>query len=1066
LVPAHRWTLLAVAALLVARRIHAILHPQFYAEDGCVFWLEQYLHGWRALGIPYAGYLHLAPRVIAGIASWFDPAAAPASFCAGAILVHLAVVAWLLSPRIELPAKPLLALATVLVPHTCEVFTNVTNVQWPLALALILLALARDATSAGQRWFDRATLVGVGLTGPFVLFLLPVFALRAWLRGGRESLVLLALCAVVAAVQAAVLVSSGLPVSGHAPDVRLLAAVLSCRLWGTMFAGYRLPVVTESTGMALAGAAASCAFVAACLRKGPFRHARVCFATSWLMLAAAVAVKFWASHSCWRRPARGIATSTCPTSWSCGGSSSRSRSRAPRRAPRRGRGVRAWRGSSRPRSRSRRSRRATARSSSAGGRRCLGGASWHRSAPATRSRFPRSPRASSSARRDVPRAVERRLARGRHAAGTGSDPRVDIITATLDRTGTTMTSGMSTPHANEHEVTADGATDTAIAPRPRATAGWHAGDRARVRRAALLAALALAAPAGAQAALGDETLRLFAWLDRLELPSPRGAPFVCVRFTGTNEQLLGFHVGDTPEAHEILTMRLELRRVAKANGRLMPYSLETYAKNLLGELTTKQGTGRRIAPSDLLSTAATARACWSSGMSRLAGEIWDAAGEAGFAPLSGRLPRRAETLETLVELELAMRWRDEIVATLRDPQHPLADALARCTRYEKALPEHASTPVVAALARGLRSAIARVAGSATASRPTEALLDRLVEQPDDLASPAGPAPAIERLGFDAVPGLLARLDDKLPTRAIDLDGAAEPRQLRVTTVGHHAFALLVRIAGGSLALRPGREPDRAAAAVDPASAARAWWAHAQPLGQLRYRVTATRDGDLRNARLLVGENPEAALEPLLDCLARDEKHPDRAELVLLLGRIRGARDWLALALAREGTALCRAAAAAALLELGDADADRALLDQWRDALGAAAFDPAAAAVLARALGAAPHPEARIALCRAPATLPAAFYGLVLLESLTRRPWPAQGEELAALRAVFTRSLDDWRSLDMRLVLDGVCCELPRVRDVAAQLLRRIDPVAKGYRFDAPASERSLRIRGILAGLKG
>jgi hypothetical protein len=293
LVPAHRWTLLAVAALLVTRRIHAILHPQFYAEDGCVFWLEQYLHGWRALGIPYAGYLHLAPRVIAGIASWFDPAAAPALLCAGAILVHLAVVAWLLSPRIELPAKPLLALATVLVPHTCEVFTNVTNVQWPLALALILLALARDATSAGQRWFDRATLVGVGLTGPFVLFLLPVFALRAWLRGGRESLVLLALCAVVAAVQAAVLVSSGLPVSGHEPDVRLLAAVLSCRLWGTMFAGYRLPVVTESTGMALAGAAASCALVAACLRKGPFRHARVCFATSWLMLAAAVAVKFW-----------------------------------------------------------------------------------------------------------------------------------------------------------------------------------------------------------------------------------------------------------------------------------------------------------------------------------------------------------------------------------------------------------------------------------------------------------------------------------------------------------------------------------------------------------------------------------------------------------------------------------------------------------------------------------------------------------------------------------------------------------------------------------------------------
>ena len=56
----------------------ALLHPQFFAEDGWVWYQQAYnLHWLPSLGIAQAGYLQTLPRLVAGIALWFPLQWAP-----------------------------------------------------------------------------------------------------------------------------------------------------------------------------------------------------------------------------------------------------------------------------------------------------------------------------------------------------------------------------------------------------------------------------------------------------------------------------------------------------------------------------------------------------------------------------------------------------------------------------------------------------------------------------------------------------------------------------------------------------------------------------------------------------------------------------------------------------------------------------------------------------------------------------------------------------------------------------------------------------------------------------
>lgn len=282
---------LVCLAVLVLRRPDALLRPQLWAED-FFFLIDAELHGFGALLSPKYGYLHVLPRLTAAIAAPAHPFLIPALFSAGATLVLIGVLRSCLSPRHDLPLKPLLALAVVLVPHSGEVFFNPTNVQWIAALGLALLAIKRDPSGPGEWAADGATVILAGLSGPFGVFALPLFAWRGVRRRSRASLVLGLAVAAVACVQVVV-------VSGSPPDREFvgpfssvaLAGNLAHRNLNSLFLGVFAPIGGGHTAAIVTGIALGAMLVIAIARCGARREPLLLLITFAVAVVAASAIR-------------------------------------------------------------------------------------------------------------------------------------------------------------------------------------------------------------------------------------------------------------------------------------------------------------------------------------------------------------------------------------------------------------------------------------------------------------------------------------------------------------------------------------------------------------------------------------------------------------------------------------------------------------------------------------------------------------------------------------------------------------------------------------------------------
>ena len=191
----------AFLLLLFARRPETFLNPQFWAEDGPIFFVQADEFGARTLTFSWAGYHHFLLRLIAAVSSPLTAHLVPAAYVGISLLVLLAIVLALFSPRLNLPARPACALAIALIPHTGEAIGNLTNLQWVCALGLVWLLLARDANTMRQHVTDGVIALVLGLTGTFSILFAPLFAWRAWRRRTSASLVLAALVVITAGVQ-------------------------------------------------------------------------------------------------------------------------------------------------------------------------------------------------------------------------------------------------------------------------------------------------------------------------------------------------------------------------------------------------------------------------------------------------------------------------------------------------------------------------------------------------------------------------------------------------------------------------------------------------------------------------------------------------------------------------------------------------------------------------------------------------------------------------------------------------------------------------------------------------
>jgi hypothetical protein len=211
-----RWCLYVLVfidafAIIILRRPDAILHPQFWAEDGFVWYANAYnLGGIRSLFLPMNGYFQTTSRLIAALSQIFPFSIAPLIFNVVAIIIQILPVILIISSRFSpvmpnLNTRMFLSFIYLVLPNSGEIHANLTNAQWHLALLAFMVIVAEPSDRPLWRCFDIGVVLLSGLSGPFSLLLTPIAALRWWLRREKWLHILFLLTGTCAIIQTACL---------------------------------------------------------------------------------------------------------------------------------------------------------------------------------------------------------------------------------------------------------------------------------------------------------------------------------------------------------------------------------------------------------------------------------------------------------------------------------------------------------------------------------------------------------------------------------------------------------------------------------------------------------------------------------------------------------------------------------------------------------------------------------------------------------------------------------------------------------------------------------------------
>jgi hypothetical protein len=177
-------------ALVFSRQPDAILHAQFFAEDGHVWFADAYNNGWfTSLFRVQDGYFQTLPRLAAALSLLAPLSLAPLVMNLAGLFIQILPVPLLLSHRFSrwgaLSLRAALAFTYLAMPNCSEMNVTIEEGPWHLALVGCLLLLCSTPTNRPWKIFDTTVFVLCGLTGPFAILLLPIAGLHLWLRRER-----------------------------------------------------------------------------------------------------------------------------------------------------------------------------------------------------------------------------------------------------------------------------------------------------------------------------------------------------------------------------------------------------------------------------------------------------------------------------------------------------------------------------------------------------------------------------------------------------------------------------------------------------------------------------------------------------------------------------------------------------------------------------------------------------------------------------------------------------------------------------------------------------------------
>jgi hypothetical protein len=309
----------AALAIIFSRQPSALLHAQFFAEDGRVWFADAYNTGWFvSLFRSQDGYFQTLPRLAAALALLVPLRLAPLVMNLCGLLVQILPVLLLLSNRLSgwgsLGLRAALAFTYLALPNSRELNVSIEEAQWHLALAACLLLLSPKPASRAWKIFDAVVLVLCGLTGPFAILLLPIAALRLWQCHDRFARWALGILLVTAVLQSYALLLTHRDNWPLGASVAGLIRILSGQIFLGAIVGSNYLGVRESLSflvvVVIAGVfvvtycfvSASrewkllllfCFMVLAAALRRPFTPGLPPGSTSWGVLAGAVGIRYW-----------------------------------------------------------------------------------------------------------------------------------------------------------------------------------------------------------------------------------------------------------------------------------------------------------------------------------------------------------------------------------------------------------------------------------------------------------------------------------------------------------------------------------------------------------------------------------------------------------------------------------------------------------------------------------------------------------------------------------------------------------------------------------------------------
>lgn len=176
--------------VLFSKGWERFFYSGIWAEDGSLFLAQAFEFGWLSLSIPYDGYLHLVPRIIALVSTWLPVKLIPyfivftcyTIFACMITLFFTPPYRWVFRTRLFTFIAALLLLVT---PGQIEMLGNLTNLHWYLLFLLSVLGL-KDLETGYRVWEVIIALLCISTSGA-TLILLPLFVLRLIIKWRQQK---------------------------------------------------------------------------------------------------------------------------------------------------------------------------------------------------------------------------------------------------------------------------------------------------------------------------------------------------------------------------------------------------------------------------------------------------------------------------------------------------------------------------------------------------------------------------------------------------------------------------------------------------------------------------------------------------------------------------------------------------------------------------------------------------------------------------------------------------------------------------------------------------------------